>query len=231
MPLLCFVCFATRSRRDSVVLDFDSVVLDCDAVETTETRRPRRQVEEPPHLGTTTTNLFDTFPRVGFGGYRRYYERRMKTAAIAATGACTHTSSKSAILTTHPAVAQTQTSPVHTSPTSFSFQPSLSSIEEHEWGWQTLPKFTGRKPRRRSSSRRTTSSLHSNSTSDCPQLQLRKKPRFRASARPLVDTTYAWPNWLAEPYSPPEAKTFGEKDDAEPRSSESSSSSSSSWSS
>ncbi|KAJ7031617.1 hypothetical protein C8F04DRAFT_695106 [Mycena alexandri] len=204
MPLLCFACFATRSTRDD-----SSVVLDFDVIETTETGPPRRHAEEPPHLGITTTNLFDTFPRVGFGGYRRYYESRMKAAAIAAT-------------------AQTLTSTIHRSPTSFSFQPSLSSIEEdyREWGWQTLPKFTGRKPRRKLSSRRTTSSLRSNST--CPQLQLRKKPRFRASARPLVDTTYAWPNWLAEPYSPREAKTFGEKDDADPRSSESSSSS---WSS
>ncbi|KAJ7177959.1 hypothetical protein C8R46DRAFT_1029521 [Mycena filopes] len=204
MPLLCFAWFATRSTRDDA-----SIVVDFDVLETSSTA-PRRHAEEPPHLGTTTTNLFDTFPRVGFGGYRRYYESRSRMKAPVVAVAVT---------------TNAQASAMERSPTSFSFQPSLSSIEEdyHEWGWQALPKFTGRKPRSKLSSRRS-GSLRSNNT--CPHLQLRKKPRFRASARPLVDTTYAWPDWLAVPYSPREAKTFGEKDDSDAERSSSDSSSS-----
>ncbi|KAJ7704284.1 hypothetical protein B0H17DRAFT_1193535 [Mycena rosella] len=52
------------------------------------------------------------------------------------------------------------------------FESSRSSITEDPWSWQTLPKFTGKKPR-------------------C------KKPRIRASAMPLVDATYPWPEWVA----------------------------------
>jgi hypothetical protein len=80
-----------------------------------------------------------------------------------------------------------------------SFEPSLSSITEDPWSWQNLPKFTGTK---RLSVRRTNSNLRDTFP------QLRKKPRFHASARPLVDSSYAWPDWFSDsdsdsPVKPP----------------------------
>ncbi|KAJ7662006.1 hypothetical protein DFH06DRAFT_1129171 [Mycena polygramma] len=144
MPLFCFTCFSSRDDSSSA-LDFEVC-----------TGPPRWHAEEPPLLGST--NLFDTFPRVVFGGYRQYYQSRVDLDCNS--------------------VATGRSQP---------FEPSLSSIVEDPWSWQNLPKFNGTKRRR---VRRTNSSL----CDKCPKL--RKKPRFHASARPLVDRTYTWPNWL-----------------------------------
>ncbi|KAJ7507288.1 hypothetical protein B0H11DRAFT_1971054 [Mycena galericulata] len=153
MPLLCFACFRSRDLDDSTsILDFE-----------VSRSTPRLQADEPPPLSSTATNLFDTFPRIVYGGYRRYYYERacMKQAydLVKNTGICR----------------------------SEPFEPSLSAIAEDPWSWQHLPNFTGRKPRRR------VRKSHSSLRNACPQL--RKKPRFRPSAIPLVDTTYPWPNW------------------------------------
>ncbi|KAJ7326361.1 hypothetical protein DFH08DRAFT_337944 [Mycena albidolilacea] len=152
MPLLCFACFSPPNDSSSV-LDFD-----------VSPGPPRRSAEEPPPLSLTAANLFDTFPRVCFGGYRRYYESRVDLQVPEEKGLDIFRSR--------------------------SFKPSLSSIVEDPWSWQNLPKFSGT---RRCKVRRTNSSLRET----CPRL--RKKPRFRSSTRPLVDSTYSWPDWLLAP--------------------------------
>ncbi|KAJ6588468.1 hypothetical protein B0H19DRAFT_1099549 [Mycena capillaripes] len=168
MPLLSFVCFSSRNIESSSVLDFEVC-----------TGPPRQHAKEPPLLGSTETNLFDTFPRVGFGGYRRYYESRVDFEAA-----------KSADIDR-----------------SRPFELSHSSIVEDPWSWSSLPEFTGTKRRR---VRKTNSYLRNTFP------RLRKKPRFHSSARPLVDTTYASPNWLSpdsesnsdSPTKPPDLLLF-----------------------
>ncbi|KAJ7216562.1 hypothetical protein GGX14DRAFT_562125 [Mycena pura] len=154
MPLFCFARFRSSSRQDS------SSVLDCPS-------SPRSPAEQPPLLSEATTNLFDTFPRIVFGGYRRYYEcNRLKQ-------------------------------PCKVAASSLLFNPSLSPVAEDAWSWQHLPKFTGKKPKRQPGpgpgTRKTNSSLRNNPN---PKLRLRKKPRFHPSAKPLVDLSYPWPDWL-----------------------------------
>jgi len=150
MPFLCFACFSSPSRDNdsSSVLDFDVI----------STGPPRRRAEEPPPLASSSA-LFDTFPRVCWGGYRRYYESCVDLGEAKGLDA-----------------GRSQT-----------FEPSLSSIAEDPWSWQNLPKFSGTK-------RRIVRRISSNLRDPCPQL--RKKPRFHSSARPLVDSTYSWPDWL-----------------------------------
>ncbi|KAK7042367.1 hypothetical protein R3P38DRAFT_3178926 [Favolaschia claudopus] len=122
---------------------------------------PRRRADEPPPLSPNSANLFDTFPRVCFGGYRRYYESEYRLDLESKN------SEKS---------------------DSGPFEPSLSSIAEDPWSWQSLPKFSG-------TTRRTSRRANSGHRDSCPRL--RKKPRFRPSSRPLVDATYySWPDWL-----------------------------------
>ena len=66
MPLLCLDVFRSCSRDNS---DSSSIF----HVEG-QVAAPRQSAEHPPPLSSTAANLFDTFPRVAFGGYRRYYE-------------------------------------------------------------------------------------------------------------------------------------------------------------
>ncbi|KAJ7093992.1 hypothetical protein B0H15DRAFT_947315 [Mycena belliarum] len=125
--------------------------------------RTRRPAEQAPPLSPTTTNLFDTFPRVLWGGYRRYYDAVARAAFVDL-------------------------------PARDSSLPS-DEDEEDPWSWDTLPAFNGKTARcrlRRAPPR----PRHSHS---CPRL--RKKPRLRTSALPLVvDATDRdrWPAWVAE---------------------------------
>ncbi|KAJ7099686.1 hypothetical protein C8R44DRAFT_747619 [Mycena epipterygia] len=152
MPLLCFAWFRSQSAP---VLDNDDV----------HTGSPRLQADKPPPLSPTATNLFDTFPRVVYGGYRRYYETSCLRQEYRVEYSIRRRSDR--------------------------FEPALGSIGEDPWSWQNLPTFTGRRSQRKV--RRTNSSLRST------RPRLRKKPRFRASAGPLVDATYPWPDWLLLP--------------------------------
>ncbi|KAJ6610470.1 hypothetical protein B0H10DRAFT_1953825 [Mycena sp. CBHHK59/15] len=113
--ILYFGCFSSKTDSSSdLKLDFDALV-----------GPPRRHAEEPPQLSSSGTNLFDTFPRVAFGGYQRYYVKQWNA-------------SKEPLVTSTVIRKRSQ-----------AFQPSLASIAEDLWSWKNLPKFTGRKPRRK----------------------------------------------------------------------------------
>ncbi|KAJ6481723.1 hypothetical protein C8R45DRAFT_1100148 [Mycena sanguinolenta] len=165
MPLLCF----PRQRSTTAPATRDSV-LDFDLYPSS----PRRLAAEPPLL--SSTSLFDTFPRVCFGGYRRYYARCILPVVPAQLP-------KLKALDTGP-----QLQP--------GYNPSLSSVAEERRSHQYPPKYGhGHGGTKQRKVRRTNSSSHSlaSSRSSCPQL--RKKPR-----RPLLlstdDSTESWPDGL-----------------------------------
>jgi len=167
--LLCFACFRSRAHSSPPSPEDDSTSVF--EVPKFPAVRPRRPAEHPPPLSSTATNLFDTFPRVVYGGYRRYYESSCEKQEYRAKSASKRRSDL--------------------------FEPP---VMDDPWSWQTLPTFTGTRRR----VRRTNS----------PQLirghRLRKKPRFGPSAMPLVDTTYPWPEWVAE-FNTPKSATREDK--------------------
>ncbi|KAF7292857.1 hypothetical protein MIND_01184700 [Mycena indigotica] len=67
MPLLCFR-FPVHRHKDDDCADILS------SLDSLDLSIHRASAEEPPPLSPNETNLFDTFPRIVFGGYRRYYE-------------------------------------------------------------------------------------------------------------------------------------------------------------
>nr|GAT45986.1 predicted protein [Mycena chlorophos] len=136
--------------------------------------RERAEAAEPPPLSRDETNLFDTFPRIVFGGYRRYYQ-----------------SNPDLLLAPH-TPKRREKKPPKEDPWSWH---SLNFTGKQS------PQRSRRRRRRTSSTSTTThtstSSTLSTGNGGSPP-PLREKPRIRRSVggTPLVDKSYPWPQWL-----------------------------------